>query len=160
MKLKFILSALLLSIFTGQVFAQAAKPTIESFSWLSGCWTNAEKSAETTLEQWLKPAGGMMFGIGRTISDGKVVSYEFTRLHQDADGNFFFTAKLPAQDEVSFKLIKSSGGEFVFENPAHDFPQRVIYRQGKDGTMAGRIEGKKKDKEIGFDFPMKRAACD
>ncbi len=132
MKIKFILVAFLLAGIAGQAFAQDAKPrdakpqdaklTIESFSWLSGCWTNTGKSAETTLEQWLKPAGGMMFGVGRTIKDGKVVNYEFTRIHQDAEGNFFFTAKLPKQDEVSFKLIKSSGGDSSLKIP------RTIFR--------------------------------
>jgi hypothetical protein len=29
----------------------------------------------------------------------------------------------------------------VFENPAHDFPQRVIYHLKDDGTMVASIEG-------------------
>jgi hypothetical protein len=160
MKDKLLSVTLLLVFFSASILAQDAKPTIDSFSWLAGCWTNADKGAVTTLEQWQKPAGGMMFGIGRTIKEGKIVSYELTRIYQEADGTIFFSAKLPKQDEVAFKLIKSAGGEFVFENAAHDFPQRVIYRQEKNGDLAGRIEGKNNGKDMGFDFPFKRVGCE
>lgn len=141
-------------------FAQDARPTIESFNWLAGCWANADNSSEQVTEHWLRPAGGMMLGMGRTIKGGKVTTYEFTRIYQEPNGDIFFSAKLPKQEETAFKLIKSAGDEFVFENAAHDFPQRVIYRRDKNGNLAGRIEGKKNGKEMGFDFPMKRTGCE
>ncbi|MGH8854313.1 MAG: hypothetical protein ACREWI_08545 [Telluria sp.] len=43
----------------------------------------------------------------------------------------------------------------MFENPAHDFPQRIIYRRVGDTGLHARIEGKGK----GIDFPMRRTAC-
>jgi hypothetical protein len=161
MKIK--LSLFLLLIFASFAYAQDAKPTIENFNWLAGCWMNADKGAGNVpdvTEHWLRPAGGLMMGMGRTVKDGKVLTHEFMRIFQEADGSIFFAAKLPKQDEVAFKLIKWADNTFVFENAAHDFPQRVIYRQGKDGQLNGRIEGKKDDKEMGFDFPMKRTGCE
>jgi hypothetical protein len=139
-------------------FAQDGKPSIEALGWLAGCWVNADKGPDVT-EHWLKPAGGMMMGMGRTVKDGKVTTYEFTRIYQEANGDIFFAAKLPKQEEVAFKLRWAWDGVFKFENLEHDFPQRVIYTQGKDGQLTGRIEGKKDGKEIGFDFPMKRTGC-
>ena len=29
----------------------------------------------------------------------------------------------------------------LFENTAHDFPQRIIYRRDADGSLLARIEG-------------------
>ena len=48
----------------------------------------------------------------------------------------------------------------VFENPQHDFPQRIIYRLEKDGSLLARIEGVNQGREKGINFPMKRAKCD
>jgi len=159
MKLKF-LSVIFIALFCPNVFAQDGKPVIESFSWLTGCWVNADKGPEVT-EQWSPPAGGMMMGMGRTVKDGKVATYEFMRIYQEANGDIFFAAKLPKQEEVVFKLRLAWNEVFTFENLQHDFPQRVTYKHGyKDGEFTGRIEGKKDGKEIGFDFPMKRTGCE
>lgn len=160
MKLKLFSVTLLFVLFSVQAFAQDSKPTIESFNWLAGCWGSAEKGAEQSTEHWLRPAGGMMMGMGRTTKDGKVVSYEFTRIYQEPNGDIFFSAKLPKQNEVAFKLLKWADGTFVFENPAHEFPQRVIYRRQKNGDLAARIEGKMNGNEMSMDFPMKRTGCE
>ena len=46
-----------------------------------------------------------------------------------------------------------------FENAAHDFPQRIIYRKTAGGLHA-RIEGLDKGKPRSEDFPYKRVSCD
>ena len=56
-------------------------------------------------------------------------------------------------------MIQSSATEVIFENPEHDFPQRVIYRLQPDGLLVGRIEGISKGKPRAIDFPMKRVPC-
>jgi len=61
---------------------------------------------------------------------------------------------------VSFKLIRSSDKEAVFENPAHDFPRRIIYRRSSQDTLFARIEGTNKGVEKGIDFHYKRSHCD
>ena len=110
-------------------------------------------------EQWMKPAGGLMLGIGRTVKKEKAVDFEFMRIEQKGDDIFFIAKPKDNKDETPFKLIKSSSNEAVFENPDHDFPQCVIYkRQGKN--LTGRIEGNNNGKFRGIDFPMTRAKCD
>ena len=101
-----------------------------------------------------------MFGISRTVADGKTVEFEFTQIRQEANGDIFFIAKPSGQPEAMFKLIKGSANEVIFENPQHDFPQRVIYRLQGEGSLLGRIEGMSKGKEKSVDFPMNRARCD
>jgi hypothetical protein len=100
-----------------------------------------------------------MLGISRTVADGKTVEFEFTRIHQEPSGEIFFTAKPSGQPEATFKMIKGSANEVIFENPQHDFPQRVIYRLQSDGSLLGRIEGASKGKERSVDFPMIRTRC-
>lgn len=107
----------------------------------------------------MRPAGGMMIGAGRTVKSGKAVDHEFLRIIEDA-GSIFYVAKPTAnKDETRFKLIKATASEIVFENPAHDFPQRVMYRLDGEKLFA-RIEGTQNGKVRGVDFPMVRAKCE
>lgn len=54
---------------------------------------------------------------------------------------------------VPFKVIFMRGSEFVAENPAHDFPQRIAYRRIKQ-SMYASIEGRRNGKygKQNFDF--------
>ena len=56
--------------------------------------------------------------------------------------------------------MKYEKQEAVFENPEHDFPQRIICRLGDDGSLNARIEGKRNGKEKEMDFLMKRVKCE
>ena len=42
---------------------------------------------------------------------------------------------------MKFKLKEMGDKRVVFENPTHDFPQRVMYWIEPDGVMIARIEG-------------------
>src|SRR5215213_8797365 len=119
----------------------AQMATIESFSGLSGCWERNEKSGTAATEIWMKPAGTSIMGMGRTVKNGKTVDYEMMRIEQRADGIYFVAKPKANPAETSFKLKSSAGGEFTFENPEHDFPQRVIYKVNGN-TLMGRIEGR------------------
>lgn len=138
--------------------AQQSKPTVESLAWISGCWERSGGSRQT-VEQWMKPAGGTMLGMSRTVANGRTVEYEHLLLHQVGD-TIYYVATPSRQQQASFKLIRSSAQEAVFENPEHDFPQRIIYRLQTDGSLVARIEGKSKGVERGIDFPLKKTACE
>jgi hypothetical protein len=56
----------------------------------------------------------------------------------------------------TFTLVKASLTEAVFENLAHDFPQRILYRKTAQGLHA-RVESA--DGKKAQDFPMKPAPC-
>jgi hypothetical protein len=155
--LKIIPLCLLLSATVA--LAQERTFTINDLAWLKGCWTSSRNGRAIT-EHWLKPAGGTMLGISRTVAEGKTVEFEFMQIRQEAGDEVLFIAKPSGQPEATFKLIKGSASEVIFENPQHDFPQRVIYRLQSDGSLLGRIEGVSKGKEKSVDFPMTRARCD
>jgi hypothetical protein len=134
------------------------KPALGDLSWLAGCWEGGQGDRRWG-EMWTKPAGGTMLGVGRVVAGGKTVEFEFLRLHEEG-GEIFFTARPSGQAEASFKLVALSKEEAVFENPAHDFPQRIIYRRQSDGSLHARIEGEKNGKRRGSDFPFRRVKCE
>lgn len=137
---------------------QPAAPSIRDLAWLAGCW-ESQRGARTTSEHWLKPSGNMMLGVAQTVRDGKTVEFEFMRIHEDR-GRIYYTAKPSGQPEASFELKSLAVESVVFENPQHDFPQRIIYRKEKDGSLLARIEGERNGKPGGIDFPYQRGKCD
>ncbi len=142
------------------VSAQTKVHKFEDLGWLSGCWESNNKAKHLTVsEQWMKPAGGLMLGIGRTVKKEKAVDFEFMRIEQKGDDIFFIAKPKQNKEETPFKLIKLTANEVVFENPDHDFPQRVIYKR-QDSKLTGRIEGNNNGKFLGIDFPMTRAKCE
>ena len=155
------LAAVILSIIVPTcVPAQSTAPKLSDLAWLAGCWelTNADRGLTIT-EMWMKPAGDAMLGVGRTVRAGRVVDHEFLRIVQDANGLAYISRPSANKEDTTFKLLRGSAGELVFENPAHDFPQRIIYKLVGDKLHA-RIEGTKDGKTRGVDFPYSRAKCE
>jgi Domain of unknown function (DUF6265) len=138
--------------------AAAHAEDVAQLSWLSGCWQ--EDGAESgSIEIWLAPAGGTMLGVSRTVKAGKTVAYEFMRIDARSDGKLAFTAKPSSQAEATFPVLRIGKQEIVFENKAHDFPQRIIYRAATPTNLAARIEGTRNGKERGIDYSMTKVAC-
>jgi len=133
---------------------------LSDLGWMSGCWElNDDKRGMLISEMWMKPSGNAMMGVGRTIKSGKLVDFEFLRIVEDANGIAYISRPSENKEDTSFKMIRSSTGEVVFENAAHDFPQRIIYK-GSGEKMTARIEGLTNGKLKGIDFPYARARCE
>ena len=134
------------------------RTSIAQLAWLKGCWQTEGKD-RVTIEQWMAPAGDLMLGMSRTISGGRAVEFEFMQIRQLENGEVVFIARPSGQPEATFKLVKADEREVIFENPAHDFPQRVIYRSESKDALVGRIEGKMDGEERAVSFPMRRIGC-
>ena len=135
---------------------QQPEAEVDRLAWLSGCWTQPRANGLVE-EQWMKPGGGTMLGMSRTVIGGKTIEYEFIRIAV-VEGTLAYVAKPSGQAEATFPLKSIEDGVVVFENPSHDFPQRIIYRRNADGTITARIEGTVKGAARGRDFPYGRCA--
>ena len=100
-----------------------------------------------------------MLGMSRTVRAGKTTGFEFVRIVAGESGLEYVAKPSTNKEETAFRLVKSSAAEVVFENLAHDFPQRIIYKSQTDGLFA-RIEGTQNGKLNGMDIPMKRVRCE
>lgn len=149
-------------IFAVSIAANAQVATsVDGFGWMAGCWeVNSRGGAMLISEQWMKPAGGSLIGMSRTVRNGKTAAFEFVRIVATADGISYIAKPSTNKDETAFKLLKSSATELVFENLAHDFPQRIIYRADKPDSLFARIEGTQNGKLEGMNIPMKRVKCE
>ena len=126
-------------------------------AWISGCW-KADGNVQTE-EHWTNIAAQSMLGMGRTIANGKTVFHEFLQIRDRADG-IVYIAQPNGGTAVEFKLVKINDNEAVFENPQHDFPQRITYQRVIDGSLVAAIEGQEKGKPKRVEFAMKRVRCD
>jgi hypothetical protein len=107
--------------------AQAPAPEVEDLAWLSGAWASRDGD-KWTEEWWTPPRGGIMIGAGFSGRGDKAASFEHMRIMADEDGRIAFFGMPGGAPAVRFPLVKAGTGEAVFENPAHDHPQRISYR--------------------------------
>jgi len=139
--------------------AQDKKLKLEDVSWLSGCWKLKEGLSGDTFEIWTKVVGNMMLGIGSSVKNGKVTSHEYMRIEALDNGDLVFTAKPSDKDEKSFTLSSTNEHNLVFENLKYDFPQHVIYRREKDGSLEARVDGTVNGEKRAKLVPMVSAPC-
>lgn len=135
------------------------KSGIDRLDWISGCWV-LDDGKQRTEETWMKPAGQSMIGMSRTIAAGKTVFTEHIQIREVNGQIAYIVALGMGAKSTVFKLLKSSDGEVVFENPEHDFPQRIIYRRESADALFARIEGQEKGVNKAMDFRYKRSKCD
>lgn len=160
MKNKIILATILIGMSVCSIASQDVKPTIQSLAFISGCWEiNTPEKKRLVSEQWMSPVGDAMVGMSRTVRNEKMGAYEFLRIVEDASGINYISRPSQNKEDTAFKLVKSATNEATFENPTHDFPQRIIYKLTQPDQLWARIEGTMNGKMNGVDFPMTRAKC-
>ncbi|MFZ1699985.1 MAG: DUF6265 family protein [Pyrinomonadaceae bacterium] len=156
--MKILLTITALSILALPVLAQDTKQNATALSWMSGCWETTGTGLATT-ERWGKATDNLLIGTSQTVRGTKSVAFEFLRVINNGNGLIYVAQPSSAKESTSFPAVRMSANEVVFENPTHDFPQRVIYRLDKPDSLFARIEGKQGEKEMGIDFPMKKVPC-
>jgi hypothetical protein len=154
---KYLFTVSSVALLCAGVCAQDIKPEMSKLVWIAGCWSGGDKIQVE--EQWTKLAGQSMLGVSRTIKEGKTVSFEFMQIREQSDG-VFYIAQPNGGKAVPFKLVKVNDSQAVFENPEHDFPQRITYQRLPDGSLLAAIEGEEKGKMKRIEFPMRHVRCD
>jgi len=148
---------LLVCVFSALVLSAPAAPDpapdLKAVAWIAGSW-RIEGPNATIEEQWMEPAGKLMLGMSRTTSK-RGSFFEFLRLEARADG-VYYVAQPRGQAPTDFKLVRHSASEAVFENLAHDFPKRILYRLDSPTELTARVEGDATSKEQAEEFKYRR----
>jgi len=130
---------------------------IERVAWLQGCW-QANSPRRVIEEAWTAPRGRSMLGVSRTFRGDTLVEYEFVVLREQAAG-LTYEAHPSRQAPATFAARAASDSVVIFENTAHDFPQRIGYRKAGDDSLVAWIEGTIEGRPQRIDFPYARVAC-
>ena len=138
------------------VIGQAA-PAVAQVGWIAGCWELSAGSRRIE-EQWMAPRAGLMLGVSRTVVGDSLREYEQVALFERG-GRLVYAATPARQSPAEFESIAVSDSAVIFENPTHDFPQRVMYRRHGPDSLVARVEGMRSGRLRGSDYPYRRVAC-
>jgi len=109
---------------------------------LQGAWTLTNKRG-VLHEVWRMKAADYLTGVSFLVSGQDTIPQESIVLSLQ-NGNITYVPTTVHQNQglpVVFTLISAENGLFVFENKAHDFPQRIGYQIPKDSLLHAYIEG-------------------
>ncbi|WP_257389285.1 DUF6265 family protein [Tahibacter caeni] len=149
----------LLAAVLALILPSAPAAALEPPAWLAGHW-RSEQAGRVTEEVWLAPAQGLMTGMSRTHG-GTRAFFEFLRIEQRGEA-LYYLAQPRGGAATEFRAVQADADTAAFENPAHDFPQRIVYERRADGGLAARIEGRVdgKPRVERWDYRRVRAAAD
>lgn len=135
------------------VFAEAVD--LNAFAWLAGIW-EMQRDGRVVEEHWSTPSENGLIGMSRTVKDGRTTEFEFLRIEKRGE-DCFYVPQPNGRPPVSFRLVSSSGGRFVFENTSgEDRVSRIEYRRVSDDSLAARVEGAQDGKPFVLEYAYKR----
>jgi len=124
---------------------------------LSGYWLSCDGTSETA-ENWIGAGRGVL--LGSNISRDRRVTFEFLRIAENASGGLsYFSMPNGRSPPTEFVMVSHDEQRVVFENPAHDFPQRIIYARDGDALTA-RIEGEIEGAASAVEWRFRRTTPD
>jgi hypothetical protein len=130
---------------------------LEKMNWLIGNWENKLPDG-LLVESWKKDNDSTYSGNSYFINTKDTVHFESIILIQKED-ELIYTATVPGQNDdepVDFKMTLANESNFTFENPTHDYPQKITYKKINPNNLVATISGKQQGKETQESYPMKR----
>lgn len=117
-----------------------ARAAVGDMAWLAGAWVGTRGAGGTTSieERWSPPLGGAMLAVSRTVSRDRMRAFEFLRI-VERDGGLVYIAQPNGGSPTEFVLTELEATRAVFENPRHDFPQRIVYEIAEEGRLIASI---------------------
>jgi hypothetical protein len=96
---------------------------------LDGKWAMTTKRG-IICEEWKKMNKNYLQSKGYIVKGIDTIVNERVVLTKTTEG-IFYTSIVEDQNNkqpVAFKMMKAENNMFVFENPQHDFPKRIVYK--------------------------------
>ncbi|MDN3677203.1 DUF6265 family protein [Flavobacterium paronense] len=128
---------------------------LEKMNWLIGNWE--QKLPDGTLkEAWTKQNDSTFSGKSFFINTKDTVHFESIKLTQSAE-ELKYIATVVGQnndDPIVFELTSDVDNAFTFENPTHDYPQKITYKKVNESNMLASISGKQQGKLSSESYSM------
>ncbi len=96
-----------------------------------------------SFERWQKSDDGALAGRAYRLEANEERISERLQI-RSVDGRFAYLATVLNQNAgatIPFELVAFTGQECVFENPAHDFPKKILYRKESPEKMFVEVSG-------------------
>ncbi len=122
------IQAIIVLLFATSVFSQTTFP-----SFLQGTWKMKNREV---YEHWDQLNDQVLKGFSYRMDNGKMYISEYLEI-SEKKGKINYTATVLGQNGgqgVDFRLTRSDS-LFVFSNPGHDFPKKIIYKKLSDTEL-------------------------
>ncbi|AWK05016.1 hypothetical protein HYN56_12570 [Flavobacterium crocinum] len=134
-------------------------PNLAKAEWFIGEWGNKSPEGELT-ERWKKENDSVYLGESYFVvgEEKDTVFGEHVRL-EETNGKLSYIVTVPGQNQelpVSFEMTSATDNQIVFENPKHDYPNKIIYNLVAKDSLIAEISGLKKGKPNTERFVMKK----
>lgn len=145
---------LLLFVTLGIACVPNKKSETTGFTIFEGKWQI--KASGIFVEEWKKENDSLLIGKSYMKKGDSIIPMENMKLVFRKDSVFYVPTVLNQNGgkPVSFYLSKKNDSLFMFENPKHDFPQRIMYAfSGKNKllvTIDGKINGAYRKEDFSF----------
>ena len=120
------------------IIADKDKKSFKKLYALEGLWKMNNKRG-ALCEEWKKVDNNYLQSRGYMIKGKDTIINERVALTKTKNG-VFYTSTVEDQNNkepIAFKMTKAENNLFVFENPEHDFPRRIVYEfTGTDSLHA------------------------
>lgn len=160
----YILAAMLLFACNGsqttkqiEIVDNNASSILNKASWLLGAWQGVMEDI-TMVESWTKQNDTSFVGNAVFTRNGDTLSAE-SLLIKIVGQDMFYCPTVTNQNDgktIEFKLTTATDTSLVFENPAHDFPQKISYVKHSDKNLTAEASGMVNGKMERQAFPMSR----
>lgn len=147
-KLKYIIIGVIIALVVSFCFKQLTSATpinglknvaLDDFKKLEGNW-KGEGFGGLFHENW-EQSSGKFRGHGFLIIEGDTIFQEKVSINES--GEFIMYASTGGKDyPTGFTLTEKSSSAWVFENPDHDSPQKLIYEFISDNELEIMVGGK------------------
>ena len=132
------LAALACVSFSSRDRPPAAAGTIRDLAWLAHDWASSATPDLLVEERWTPGSGGAMLAVSRTITDDRMIGFEYLRI-VERSGGLVYIAQPNGQPPTEFVMTARTSSSATFENPTHDFPKMIHYALQPDGTLVARV---------------------
>ena len=128
---------------------------LQKMNWLIGNWEQKLPDGVVT-ESWSKENDSTFSGKSYFIKGKDTIHLESISLTQKKEELLYIpTVHGQNNDEpTTFKMTSEAQNTFSFENPAHDYPQKITYKKINNTSLLATISGKQLGKDSTESYPM------
>jgi hypothetical protein len=131
---------------------------LEKANWMLGEWEKTD-SLGTLREIWERLDDSTFVGLSYYIQNKKdTLHNEQVELMQNGD-HLIYSATIKGENNdspIPFQMTKDEDSLLVFENPKHEYPQKIQYKLMKNGSLVATISGKQNGKNSAENYPMNK----
>jgi hypothetical protein len=125
----------------------------EKLEIITGTWVTKRKDGQI-VETWKKDNASNFSGVSYRVQGNDTIPLEVVKLYF-SNGDIIYAPVTAGQNddkEVLFRLKSANKKKYIFENPSHDFPQRIVYDFKTADSLHAFIDGNVEGKPMHIDY--------